>query len=122
MWGSVVISTEPMPAWPPPEGRPIGVERAKFYVNWIKVAVRPLIAEAEQVLLNRYPDGEITTTSLSVAEVSTRVIDPHRGELCVGSVWSRQESGSHAEMAIWIEGSGCLVLRPSLGMTDRQLW
>lgn len=119
---TAMLSTEPMPGWPPPKDKPIGVERARFYVRWMKVAARPLVAEAEQILLNKFPDGVITTESLSIEKLAARSINAYQPNLCIGSVWCKQPNGSQAEMAIWIDQKGCLVLKESLGMTDRQLW
>ncbi len=63
------MSTSPSPAlpWIPPVGEALGEERARLLVALLRQHARPVVADAERALLDRYPGVEVQTDMCRVS-------------------------------------------------------
>lgn len=110
------MTTPTLPNWPPPAGEPIGIDRAREYIAWIREHAPPVIAEAERMLAARYPGAETRRSAVTVDQLATwRAWDGMQG-LAIGSVWCKYMAGSFAMVDITITAEGRLVARPGLNM------
>jgi hypothetical protein len=105
-----------LPNWPPPDGKEIGVERARQYVAWIREHAPQVLEEAELLLQERYPGAEIHRSAATVGMLATRGLSERMQGLAIGCVWCSFMAGSFAMVDIVITREGRLVAKPGLNM------
>jgi hypothetical protein len=113
-----LVTTDTLPDWPPPAGHPIGEERARAYIDWIRDHVRPLVNEARQMIADRYPDISARTSAVTVEQLATWSVPPDMPRLNIGVVWCEPVSGALAMVNIDILQDGRLEARPGLRMRE----
>jgi hypothetical protein len=110
------MTTERLPNWPPPDDEPIGMDRARQYIAWIRVHAQPVLAEAEAVLEARYPGAETRRSAVKVEQLATWRLSPGMKGLAIGCVSCACMAGSFAMVDITITRDGRLVAKPGLNM------
>lgn len=115
------MTTDPpcCPQWPPPPDEPIGTERARLYVAWIRDHAGPVLAEAESMIEARYPGSETHRSAANVEALATWSLSAGMPGLCIGTAWCAFMAGSFAMVDITITRDGALIARPGLNMCDR---
>ena len=107
--GRLMLTAAALPDWPP-EGEPIGTERARAYVLWIKLHA-PLAATAEAMLREQHPGSEPHTSASGVAHLATWTLDPGMAGLAIRCVWVRVQAGDFAMLDLIIRRDGRLALK-----------
>jgi hypothetical protein len=110
------MNAEQLPNWPPPADEPIGMDRARQYIAWIREHVPPVLAEAEAMLAERYPGAETHRSAMKVEQLATRRTWEGMKWLSIGCVWVAYMAGSFAMVDIMIMGDGRLIAKPGLNM------
>jgi hypothetical protein len=117
MWHTLAMITDDvLPNWPPPDGEPIGEERARQYITWIREHAGPLVADARKQITDRYPHAVTKTSAAMVDQLASWSFDDRMTGLGIGSVWASVSGGTWAMMDIWIRRDGRLETRPSMNM------
>lgn len=109
----MITTTDQMPGWPP-KGV-IGPERARQYIAWMKRHAYALIEAGKAEMKSEYRYAEITTQSLSVAQMATTAPDKD-GRLRVGQIRGALVPRGSAEISVWITGGGRIELVAGAGM------
>jgi hypothetical protein len=113
MWHTLaLITTDALPDWRPPADEPIGVERARAYVAWVREHVGPLIADARRQLNERYLNAPTHTSAATMDQLATWRFSKVMEGLAVGMVWCDFMAGSFAMLYISIRRDGHLESRP----------
>jgi hypothetical protein len=115
-----VITEERLLNWPPPDGEPIGIERARASVRWIAAHAPPLVEAAKQLIRERYPESELHVSSANVAHLATWSLLEGMTGLWVGYVWTRVQAGDWAACDIRIRRDSRLQMRPSRHIAGRK--
>jgi hypothetical protein len=105
-----------LPDWPPPPDEPIGIDRARAYIAWIRQHVRPLLDEAERLLRARYPYEEISRSSVRVEQLATWALSDRQAGLSIGTISTKAPGGTFAMVDIIIQRDGTLAVRPGMNM------
>lgn len=116
MHGNAVISEDVLPDWPPLPGEPIGEERARAYITWIRQHAPPLIAEGRRMIQAQYPTAVTDTSSVRLRELATRKLDDNLAGLSVGCVYASIKGGTWAMANISIRRDGRLEVKPGWNM------
>ena len=73
--------------WVAPVGEALGEERARLLVAWLRAHARATVAEAERVLLARYPTAEIQVDMCRVWQLAPQTRQDFGLGIYVGNVW-----------------------------------
>ena len=112
-----MTSAQPrLPNWPPPADEPIGHDRAREYIAWIREHAGPVLAEAERMLGERYPNAETRRSAATVDQLATWRLTEGMSGLAIGCVWCAFMAGSFAMVDITITREGELIAKPGLNM------
>lgn len=111
-----MITTAPLPAWPPIDGEPIGVDRARAYIAWIAANVGLLLIEADRMIRERYPHAVTERSSTNVEQLAEWSLSATMTGMSIGCVWASVSGGTFAMVDITIRRDGYLEARPGLNM------
>jgi hypothetical protein len=119
MWHTLAMITDAaLPDWPPPADEPIGEERARTYIAWIREHAGPLVADARKQITDQYPHAVTKTFAATVDQLASWSFDNRITGLGIGSVWASVSGGTWAMVDIRIWQDGRLECRPGLRMRD----
>lgn len=110
------MSDDRLPDWPPPPDAPIGEERARAYIAWIRDHVQPRLAEARRMILERYPGATVETAAVTVDQMASWSFHPPMERLSIGIVTASVSGGTWAMVDITITADGQLEARPGWNM------
>jgi hypothetical protein len=113
---SRMITDAVLPNWPPPPDEPIGEERARQYIAWIRDQAPPLVAEGRRMLQERYPGKATQTAAVNVAQLAIWTLSDRMTGLNIGGVYTDIMPGTWGWMDVRIRRDGRLELRPGLRM------
>lgn len=105
-----------LPDWPPPPDAPIGEDRARAYIAWIRDRVRPLLEEGRRMIRERYPSAYIGTYVARLDQLATWRLTDGMDGLNIGGLWCEPTPGSFAWVNIIIRRDGRLEVRPGQRM------
>lgn len=105
-----------LPDWPPPPEEPIGRERARAYIAWIRQHVHPVLREARELLKARYPEAMTETSAVTLDHLASWSFRPPMKFLSIGVVWASVSGGTWAMVDIIITADGRLEARPGWNM------
>ena len=114
----LVSSPDRLPNWPPHDGEPIGVDRARASIARVKQHAGPVLEEAEQLLQARYPGAVVHRPGCTVQQLATCSLSPTMMGLAIGCVACDTVDGSLALVDIVITREGHLVAQPGMNMRD----
>src|SRR5690606_2019303 len=102
----IMIGDETLLDWPPPAGEPIGEDRARAYIAWIRDRVRPLLEEGRRMIQERYPSAYIGTYVARLDQLATWHLTDGMDGLNIGGLWCEPTPGSFAWVNIIIRRDG----------------
>src|SRR5688572_619815 len=73
-----------LPDWPPPPDEPIGLERARAYIAWIRGHIQPALRDARELLKARHPGVAIETSAVTLSQLAAWSFKPPMRHLSVG--------------------------------------
>lgn len=112
------MTIDTLPDWPPPDGEPIGPDRARAYIAWIKQHAPPLLQEGRRMIHERYPSAYIGTYAARVDQLATWRLSAGMDGLNIGGLWCEPTPGSFAWVNIVIRRDGHLEVRPGQRMRE----
>ena len=111
-----MIGDETLPNWPPLPNEPIGEDRARAYIAWIRNRVRPLLDEGRRMMKERYPAAYIGTYVTRLDQLATWRLSEGMDGLNIGGLWCEPTPGSFAWVNLIIRRDGRLEVRPGQRM------
>ena len=96
--------------WPPPDGEPIGEERAGELVRWLRTVAPAAVDAARAYLRGHHPDAEISMYAVPVSVLARQALAPSMRGLAIGSVSVPATSGARDIVGIALQRDGRLAL------------
>ena len=107
--------------WPPPDEEPIGEERARDLVRYIRERAPAVLEAAHQALRERHPSAEIITSAVPASGLATMSLARTMTCITVGMVYVGQ-AGSADTIPIQLDRAGNLLARLSRSSDPLQRW
>jgi hypothetical protein len=95
---------------------PIGIERPRASIAWMREHAPPVLTEAEAMLAERYPGAETRRSAVKAEQLATWRVSPGMKGLSIGCVSCKYMAGPLAMVDIMITREGRLIARPRLNM------
>jgi hypothetical protein len=114
-------STTPPEWWPPADGEPIGEERARELVAYIRQRAPAVLEVAREHLEQRHPGQAIRTYAVPASQLATATLDRHMSRLAIGTVYVGA-GGTSVQVTIGLERNGALVADLSRPTDTVQRW
>ena len=131
-----------IPDWPPLPDEPIGIDRARAYICWIRIHVQPALRDARDLLKARHPGVATETNAVTVEQLAFMPPMTHLGIGVVSANVSGGTCGRHGDASsimgvdealpegradwgqTWVWWLGCgLVHQPgSMAPWERPAW
>lgn len=102
--------------WPPVDGEPIGEERARELVAYLRERAPAILEIARQYLEERCPAHELQTYAAPATSIAAMTLERHMTRLPIGAVYCGA-GGTAVMVSISLERNGALVANLS-GPTD----
>lgn len=96
--------------WPPPDGEPIGEERATELVAWLKGIAPPAVELAQSHLLRQSPDTPVFLYAVPARSIAALTLDADMRGLCIGCLSIPGTSGKPTTIGIALQRNGRLAI------------
>jgi hypothetical protein len=94
--------------WPPADGEPIGEERARELVAYVRERAPAILAIAREHLEQLQPGQAIQTYAAPASQLATASLERHMARLAIGTVYVGQ-AGTSVQVTIGLERNGALT-------------
>lgn len=96
--------------WPPADGDPIGDERARELVTWLKTVAPAAVEQAREYLATHYPGRPQSLYAVKASQLATLAFSEGMRGLCIGSVSARAVQGPHGTVGIALTREGRMAI------------
>jgi hypothetical protein len=94
--------------WPTDDGEPIGEERARDLVGYLRERAPAILELARQHLEQLHPGQAIRTYAVPASQLATASLERHMSRLAIGTVYCGM-GGTSVQVTIGLERNGALV-------------
>src|SRR5690349_749270 len=95
--------------WPPPDNEPIGEERARELVAYIKQRAKPILELAHAEIQARHAGEEVTVSGVPAAVLARMSLDRRMTCICIGTLYV----GTTDQIPIQLDRTGKILARLS---------
>jgi hypothetical protein len=110
------------PWWPLPDDEPIGDDRARELMAYLKSAVPAVVAAVSAYLIARHPEAEIQAYAITTATLAKQSLGEHMRGVSIGSVSVPGSSGRAETVGIAFTREGRIAWTVAVEGSQYQEW
>ena len=96
--------------WPPPDGEPIGEERARDLVRWLRTVAPAAVDQARNYLATHAPNSPQSRHAVKASQLATFAFAEGMRGMPLGSVSVQGAQGPHGTVGIALQRDGRLAI------------